>query len=70
MFRQASAFTGGGLNTWDTSSAQRMNGMFWDASSFNADLSGWDTADVTVMGSMFRVRLPSTRISATGTPDR
>ena len=28
--------------------------MFWDASSFNADLSGWDTADVTVMGSMFR----------------
>ena len=30
-----------------------MRAMFWDASSFNSDLSQWQTGKVTDMGGMF-----------------
>nr|WP_321412417.1 BspA family leucine-rich repeat surface protein [uncultured Allomuricauda sp.] len=37
----------------DLSNVTDMEGMFSDATSFNGDLSGWDTSNVTDMGGMF-----------------
>ena len=44
------------LNATDTpilSSVSSMLGMFWGATSFNGDLSGWDVSQVTDMSQMF-----------------
>jgi surface protein len=38
---------------WDTSSVTDMRQMFYQASAFNADISGWDTSSVTNMRYMF-----------------
>ena len=32
---------------WDTSSVTKMNYMFSDAAAFNANISSWDTGNVT-----------------------
>jgi len=41
------------MPSWNTSSVTDMYAMFYDASAFNADISGWDTSSVTDMGYMF-----------------
>ena len=43
------------LPSWDTSSVGNMDGLFEEASTFNADISEWDTSYVTDMGSIFRM---------------
>jgi serine/threonine protein kinase len=53
MFFGASRFTSD-LNTWDTSRAQSIDGMFRDAAEFNSDLSSWDVSKVEVMRHVFR----------------
>ncbi|MEQ8577846.1 MAG: BspA family leucine-rich repeat surface protein [Balneola sp.] len=49
MFNLASSFTGTGLGTWDVSNADSLATMFADATSFDADLSGWDISNVKDM---------------------
>jgi len=49
MFNLASSFTGTGLDTWDVSNADSLATMFADATSFDADLSGWDISNVKDM---------------------
>ena len=41
------------MSEWDTSSVTNMSVMFYEASAFNADISGWDTSSVTDMRYMF-----------------
>ena len=41
------------IRYWDTSDVTNMGNMFWDAVSFNEDISDWDTSAVTNMGRMF-----------------
>jgi surface protein len=52
-FRNTSATTIDGLDSWNTSGVTSMGAMFLDASSFNQDISSWDTSSVTSMGFMF-----------------
>ncbi len=53
MFYAAYAFDNGGVAlTWNTASAQYMNGMF-NLSQFNQDISSWDVSHVTTFASMF-----------------
>ncbi|MFT4261215.1 MAG: BspA family leucine-rich repeat surface protein [Candidatus Woesearchaeota archaeon] len=52
-FQGASSFKGVGLEVWNISNVNSTMGMFWEASSFNADISGWDTTGVTNMNLMF-----------------
>ena len=41
----------GPIEDWDTSLVSDMSTLFRDKSSFNADLSKWETGEVTNMGS-------------------
>lgn len=47
------AFTGKGLNTWNTSGVTNMNAMFYNCNNFNQNLSGWNVSKVTNFSSMF-----------------
>ena len=42
-----------GLEDWDVSNVENMEGMFWDCENFNSDLSKWDVSNVVDMGGMF-----------------
>ncbi|MEO9510874.1 MAG: BspA family leucine-rich repeat surface protein [Flavobacteriaceae bacterium] len=57
MFNGATNFNNGGepMN-WDakTGKVTDMSWMFWNASSFNADINGWDVSKVTIMNNMFQ----------------
>jgi len=52
-FTNTSETTINGLNKWNTSDVTSMRSMFFDADSFNQDISSWDTSGVTNMRSMF-----------------
>jgi len=53
VFQTCTAFTGIGLDTWDTSGVTDMFALF-NGTQANADISGWNTSLVTNMSSMFR----------------
>ena len=53
-----------------TSGVTNMRALFQDRSSFNVDISTWDTSSVTDMAGMFQAPIPSTRTSASGTRPR
>ncbi|MEX0314360.1 MAG: BspA family leucine-rich repeat surface protein, partial [Allomuricauda sp.] len=53
MFRDAYAFEGKGLETWNTENVTTMQNMFSGADSFNGNISGWNTQNVTTMQNMF-----------------
>jgi surface protein len=40
--------------SWVTTGIERMNNIFYGASSFNKDIGGWDTSSVDRMNNMFR----------------
>ena len=46
MFQEATAFTGRGLQDWDVGGLMYMPNAFWGATSFNADISNWNVANV------------------------
>lgn len=46
VFRGARNFNGPGIKTWNVGGVGAMNSMFFDARSFNQDLSGWDVRNV------------------------
>ena len=52
-FRGATSMVYNATDAPDLSGVTSMAGMFRDASSFNGDLSGWDTSEVTDMSAMF-----------------
>jgi len=53
LFQGQPAFTGKGVEDWDTSGVTRMGRMFTDAYQFNGDISKWDVSSVTDFASMF-----------------
>ena len=52
-FELCSAFTGIGIETWNTSNATNISGIIYDCGNFNGDVSGWDTSNVTNMSAAF-----------------
>jgi surface protein len=42
------------INEWNVSNVTNMEGVFYDATQFNQNISGWNTSSVTNMTSMFR----------------
>lgn len=52
-FAAATSFLGKGIENWNVSQVQITHGMFYDAISFNADLSNWDITNVGDMSNMF-----------------
>ena len=53
LFQGQPAFTGEGVEDWDTSGVTRMGRMFTDAYKFNGDISKWNVSSVTDFASMF-----------------
>ncbi|NJL13444.1 MAG: BspA family leucine-rich repeat surface protein [Microscillaceae bacterium] len=54
MFADATTFNNGNQAlTWNTSSAQLMDRVFFNATSFNQDISTWNVSSVTDMSNMF-----------------
>lgn len=41
------------INDWDVTNITNMNGMFYNATSFNDDMNDWDVSNVTNMRSLF-----------------
>lgn len=55
MFRGADAFNNGGSAlTWGLNMATNMSQMFYDAITFNQDISTWNTYGVSTMAEMFK----------------
>ena len=54
MFLNCDAFTGYGVDAWDTSSVVDMKDMFRYTPTFNGDVSSWNVSRVTTMRGMFR----------------
>ena len=54
MFAFTDSFVGTSIVDWDVKSLKRLDSMFRDAVTFNADLSSWNLAKATVTSSMFR----------------
>lgn len=52
-FSVMNAFTGIGLDSWDTSGLTSLRKAFQYNPNFNPDISGWDTSGVTNMDSVF-----------------
>jgi len=52
-FSVMNAFTGIGLDSWDTSGLTSLRKAFQYNPNFNPDISGWDTSSVTNMDSVF-----------------
>ncbi|MBO6235907.1 MAG: DUF285 domain-containing protein, partial [Schwartzia sp.] len=42
-----------GIETWDVSRVENMEGLFYHAEYFNGDISGWDVSHVKTMKNMF-----------------
>ena len=41
------------ISSWDVSSVNDMDGMFYGAQSFNQNISDWDVSNVNYMSAMF-----------------
>lgn len=52
-FSMAKSFNDPDVSKWDVSNVKDMNGMFWNASSFNQPLDQWNTSNVADMYEMF-----------------
>jgi len=54
MFRQATSFVGpSNIQQWDVASVTSMEGMFFNASSFNRPVNDWTVSNVKDMNSLF-----------------
>lgn len=54
MFLNCDAFTGNGIDAWDTSRVVDMKDMFRYTPTFNGDVSFWNVSRVSTMRGMFR----------------
>ena len=54
MFLNCDAFSGYGVDMWDTSRVTDMKDMFRYTPTFNGDVSSWNVSRVTTMRGMFR----------------
>ena len=52
-FRGSNVFMGDGVSNWNTSRVTNMYGTFYEAPSFNGNISAWDTSCVTDMDYAF-----------------
>ena len=52
-FRNCTSLVGLTFNDWDVSNVTSLMGTFYNAESFNGDISLWDTTNVTDLGFMF-----------------
>ena len=52
-FRNCTSLVGLTFNDWDVSNVTSLMGTFYNAESFNGDISLWDTTNVTDLNSMF-----------------
>jgi len=66
MFSNCTSFTGQGMANLDVSKLAVSQGMFFNDSNFNGNLSGWNTANITSMGTMFNNCQSFTGTSITG----
>ena len=56
MFRNAASFNNGGsssINTWDTSNATDIGGVFWGAKAFNQPVGNWNLSKNTTLWAAF-----------------
>lgn len=54
MFRDCTAFTGIGVETWDVSTLLYAPQLFENCSAFNADISGWDVSNCVAWNKAFK----------------